>query len=129
MREKIEKEYQKRIRMGLKSELNAVNKIERINTVAIPVVTYSYNVINWKPQEIENLGRKNAPYEKTNTPSEIRCRQNIFTKIIRWQRPNTVGNNLQVYNKCFGNVLGKIRRFSPEVRKPTQRKQKAIRGT
>ena len=39
MKEKIRKEYYRRIRMVLKSELNAINKIEAINTVAIPVVT------------------------------------------------------------------------------------------
>lgn len=39
MKEKIRKEYYRRIRMVLKSELNAINKIEAINTVATPVVT------------------------------------------------------------------------------------------
>ena len=39
MKEKIPKEYYRRIRMVLKSGLNAINKIEAINTVATPVVT------------------------------------------------------------------------------------------
>ena len=39
MKEKIRKEYYRRIRMVLKSELNAINKMEVINTVATPVVT------------------------------------------------------------------------------------------
>ena len=30
--------------MVLKSELNAINKIEAINTVATPVVTYSFKL-------------------------------------------------------------------------------------
>ena len=33
--------------MILKSELNAANRIEPINTLAIPVVTYSFKIINW----------------------------------------------------------------------------------
>ena len=44
--------------MVLKSELNAINKIEASNTVAIPVVTYSFNIINWTAQDIKNLDRK-----------------------------------------------------------------------
>ena len=58
MKEKIRKEYYRRIRMVLKSELNAMNKIEAINTVAIPVVTYSFNIINWTLEDIRNLDRK-----------------------------------------------------------------------
>ena len=38
-KEKIRKEYYRRIRMVLKSELNAIKKIEAINTVATPVAT------------------------------------------------------------------------------------------
>ena len=44
--------------MVLKSELNAINKIEAINTIAIPVVTYSFNIINWTAEDIKNLDRK-----------------------------------------------------------------------
>ena len=58
MKEKIQKEYYRRIRMVLKSELNAMNKIEAINTVAIPVVTYSFNIINWTLEDIRSLDRK-----------------------------------------------------------------------
>ena len=36
------KKYYRSIRMVLKSELNAINEIEAINTVTTPVVTYSY---------------------------------------------------------------------------------------
>ena len=49
MKEKSGKEFYRTIRMVLKSELNAINKIEAINTVAAPVVTYSF---------IKNLDRK-----------------------------------------------------------------------
>ena len=36
----------------LKSELNAGYKIIAMNTLAVPVLTYSFNVINWTLQEI-----------------------------------------------------------------------------
>ena len=39
MKEHIRKEYYRRIRMVLKNELNAINKIEAINTVAIHAAT------------------------------------------------------------------------------------------
>ena len=38
MNEKIRKKYYRKIRMVLKSELNAINKIEAIKTVAILVI-------------------------------------------------------------------------------------------
>ena len=44
--------------MALNSELNAINKIEAINTVAIPAVTYGFNIINWTAQDMKNLYRK-----------------------------------------------------------------------
>ena len=55
MEEKMRKEYYRRIRMVLKGELNALNEIEAINTLAIPVVTYSFNIVNWIAEEIKNL--------------------------------------------------------------------------
>ena len=48
MKEKIRKEYYRRVRMVLKSELNASSRITAINTLATPVVTYSFNSIKWR---------------------------------------------------------------------------------
>ena len=39
MKEKIRKEYYRRVRLVLKSELNAANRIQAITTLAVPVVT------------------------------------------------------------------------------------------
>ena len=47
MKEKIRKECIRRVRSILKTELNSKNKLTAINTLAIPVVIYSFNVINW----------------------------------------------------------------------------------
>ena len=41
MKVKIRKEYKRRIKLVLKSELNAMNKIAAINTLAVPVILYS----------------------------------------------------------------------------------------
>ena len=54
MKEKIRKESYRRVQLVLKTELNAANRIEAINTLAIPVVTCSFNIINWQMQEIRS---------------------------------------------------------------------------
>ena len=57
MKVNIKKEYQRRIKLVLKSELNVRNKIAAINTLAAPVILYSYGVIDWKLDEIQDLDR------------------------------------------------------------------------
>ena len=47
MRDKIRKECFWRMRSVLTSELNARNRIDSINSLALPVVTYSFTIINW----------------------------------------------------------------------------------
>ena len=44
--------------MLLKSELNSSNKISAINELAIPVLTYSINIINWKMKEMKKMDSK-----------------------------------------------------------------------
>ena len=58
MKEKIRKEYYRRVRLILKSELNASNRVEATYTMAVPVVTYSFNIIDWKLSEIKKLDTK-----------------------------------------------------------------------
>ena len=57
MKVKIRKECKRRIKLVLKSELKARNKIAAINTLAVPVILYSYGVIDWKLDEIQYLDR------------------------------------------------------------------------
>ena len=54
---KIRKEYKRRIKLVLKTELNARNKTAVINTLAVQVILYSYGVIDWKLDEIQDLDR------------------------------------------------------------------------
>jgi len=58
MKEKVRKEYYRRIRLILKTELNSKNRIEAINTLAVPVVQYSYNILNWNVSDLQRLDRK-----------------------------------------------------------------------
>ena len=48
--------------MVLKSELNSANKVEAINTSAVPVVTYGFNIINWTLQELAKLDTKTRKF-------------------------------------------------------------------
>ena len=57
MKVKIKKEYKRRIKLVLNSELNARNRIAAINTLAVPVVLYSYGIIDWKLNEIQDLDK------------------------------------------------------------------------
>ena len=57
MKVKIRKEYKRRIKEVPTSELNARNKRAAINTLAVPVILYSYGVIDWKPYVIQYLDR------------------------------------------------------------------------
>ena len=62
MKEKIRKEYYRRIRMITKYELNAINRMEAINTLATTVVTYSFNIVDWKIEQIRKLREKPENY-------------------------------------------------------------------
>ena len=71
MKEQIRKEYYRRVRLVTKSELNGSNKIEAINTLAVPVFTYSVNIVNWQMSEIRKLDtktRKLLSMERMNHP-------------------------------------------------------------
>ena len=52
-----QEKYRRRIKLVLKSELNARNKIAAINTLAVPLILYSHGVIDWKQDEIQDLVR------------------------------------------------------------------------
>ena len=44
--------------MVLKSQLNSRNKFIAINSLAVPVMIYSFSIINWTDAEIRKLDRK-----------------------------------------------------------------------
>ena len=58
MKEKIRKEYYRRIRLVMKTELNSRNRIQAINALAVPVVQYSFNIINWNLSELLRMDTK-----------------------------------------------------------------------
>ena len=58
MKQTIRKEYVRRVRMIMQTQLNSKNKFTALNSLAIPVITYSFPIINWNADEIRNLDIK-----------------------------------------------------------------------
>ena len=58
MKEKTRKERYRKIRVILKKELNSTNRIQAINTLAIPVATYSFKIIKWNLSDITKTNTK-----------------------------------------------------------------------
>ena len=58
MKEKITTEYIRRVKMILKSQLNSKNKIQAINSLAIPTISYSFGIIDWAQHEINKIDTK-----------------------------------------------------------------------
>ena len=58
MKEKLRKECIRRVRIIMKTELNTKNRIIAINTIAVPVISYSFNIITWNLNEIKRIDTK-----------------------------------------------------------------------
>jgi len=57
-KELVQKEYLRRVRKILTSQLHGRNKILAINEFAIPVLRYSATIVDWKQAELQVLDRK-----------------------------------------------------------------------
>ena len=57
-KEKLKKEYLRRLRLVLGTELSAKNKIQAIGSLAVPVLRYSFGIVNWHQEELQKLDRK-----------------------------------------------------------------------
>ena len=58
MKQKLKKGFVRRTRLILKTELNSKNRITAINMLAIPVITYSFNIIDWNLSKVKRLDIK-----------------------------------------------------------------------
>jgi hypothetical protein len=52
------KEYVRRLRLILNTELSATNKMQAVGSLAVPVLRYSFGIINWHREEMQKLDRK-----------------------------------------------------------------------
>jgi hypothetical protein len=57
MKDRLKQEYNRRLRMILKSELTR-NKITAIGALTAPVLRYSFDIINWRLEEIKQIEGK-----------------------------------------------------------------------
>jgi hypothetical protein len=57
-KERLKKEYTRRLRLIMNTELIARNKMHAIGSLAVPVLRYSFGVINWHREEIRKFDRK-----------------------------------------------------------------------
>jgi len=57
-KEKLKKEYLRRLRPVLGTELGAKNKIQAIASLAVLVLRYSFGIIKWHQEELQKLDRK-----------------------------------------------------------------------
>ncbi|XP_075971947.1 uncharacterized protein LOC142973811 [Anticarsia gemmatalis] len=57
-KQKLTQQFQHRLNTILKTQLYSRNTIKAINTFAIPILTYSFGVINWTKTDLRNLQRK-----------------------------------------------------------------------
>jgi hypothetical protein len=48
----LKKEYLRRLRLILNTELSAKNKTQAVGSLAVPVLRCSFDVINWHQEEL-----------------------------------------------------------------------------
>lgn len=58
IKQEIRREYLRRTRKILESELSSKNKISAIGALATPVIEYSFAIVQWTNEEIRTLDRK-----------------------------------------------------------------------
>ena len=51
-------EYLRRLRLVLGTQLSAKNKIQAIESLAVPILIYSFLIVNWHQEELQKLDRK-----------------------------------------------------------------------
>jgi len=57
-KEKLKKEYLRRLRLVLGTEISAKNRIQAIGSLAVPVLRYCFGNVKWHQEELQNLDRK-----------------------------------------------------------------------
>ena len=58
MKEKIKKEYFRRVKLILKSKLNAGNVVMAVNSRALSLVRYCAGIVEWTKAELQEMDRK-----------------------------------------------------------------------
>ena len=54
----MKKIHLRRMRLVLGTELSARNKIQATGSLTVPVLSYSFGIVNWRQEELQKLDRK-----------------------------------------------------------------------
>ena len=57
-KEKLKKEYLRRLRLVLGTDLSSKNKIQASGSLAVPALSYSFGIFNWHHKEMQKPDRK-----------------------------------------------------------------------
>jgi hypothetical protein len=57
-KERLVKEYMRRLRLILNTQLSTINKMQAIGLLAVPVLRYSFGIVNCHQEEIKNWTEK-----------------------------------------------------------------------
>ena len=57
-KDKLKKEYLRRLRLVFGTELSAKNKIQAIGSLALQALRYTFGISNWHQEELQKLDRK-----------------------------------------------------------------------
>ncbi|KAI5721426.1 hypothetical protein M8J77_020648 [Diaphorina citri] len=106
MKKLIEKEYKRRLRMILSSELNARNKIQALNTLAVPVLQYSFGIIDWRLDEIRQFDYDTRKF--LTMYGMFHPRSDVHRLYVK--RRNG-GRNLIQVESCYQNTILTIAKY------------------
>ena len=95
----------------LNSELSARNRVAPINTLAVPVVLYSYGVTDWKVNEIQDLDKlaRKQLCRNWDACKERRYWQGIPLMSRRWKISDEPGEKVQGNNGSTTEVYDQQR--------------------
>ena len=67
-KEKLKKEYLRNWRLVLNAKLNTENKVQRSGSMAVSLHRHCSGILNWRPEELQKLGRKLLTFQKQHHP-------------------------------------------------------------
>jgi hypothetical protein len=104
-KEKLKKDYLRRLRVVLGTELSAKNKIQAIGSLAVLVLRYSFGIINWH-QELQKLDQKTTNHSWTASP-KYRCRSLVCSQKTGRKGPDAVRSSPRNRNYKTGGICRK----------------------
>ena len=106
MEQKLKKKLVRRTRLTLKAELNSKKTITAIKMLAICVITYSFNIIDWNLSEVKRLDTK---VRKMMTRHSIITQRSMFPDFTSQEVTGEGFDPLELSYKTSFSILELIR--------------------